>query len=73
MSLHLTAVTLAVTVLYAYRDVWPLMTISLPCADEEEGAIMWVKVSLMVFVSVVTPLCEPFPYVPVDPKVGLHA
>ena len=73
MSLHLTAVTLAVTMLYAYRDVWPLMTISLPCVDEEEGAVMWVKVSLLAFVSVVVPLCEPFPYVPVDPKVSLRA
>ena len=68
LSLHLTLVTLAVTVSYVHRDVWPLMTVTLRPLDESEGAILWMKVALTLFASVVEPLLEPHLYTPVNPK-----
>lgn len=68
-SFHLTSVTLAVCALYAYRDVWPLWTFTLHPIDQAEGGILWAKVALALFISVIEPLFEPYPYVPVDPKV----
>ena len=67
-SLHLTLVSLAVFMPYAYRDIWPAMTFTLRPADEDEGAILWVKIALMLVVGVLVPMCEPYPYVPVDSK-----
>jgi hypothetical protein len=37
--------------------------------DEAEGYLLWVKVSLAVLAGVVVPLLQPYPYVPLDPKV----
>ena len=68
-SFHLTTVTLAVCALYAYRDIWPLLTFTLRPIDEVEGGLLWAKVALIVFISIVEPLFEPYPYVPVDPEV----
>lgn len=68
-SFHLTLVTFAVCVLYCYRDIWPLMTFTLRPADEAEGDILWAKIALLIFVSTVEPLFEPYPYIPVDPTV----
>ncbi|KAJ3558885.1 hypothetical protein NM688_g664 [Phlebia brevispora] len=67
-SFHLTVVTFAVSALYCYRDIWPLMTFTLQPIDEAEGAILWVKIGLMIFVSTVEPLLEPYTYIPVDMK-----
>ena len=69
-SLHLTLVLLAIAAPYAYRDIWPLTTTTLRPLDEDEGKILWAKVALAIFVSLVEPIFEPYPYVPVDPKVG---
>lgn len=69
-SFHLTVVTLSVCGVYAYRDVWPLMTFPLRPVDEAEGGILWAKVALVMFISLVEPAFEPYPYIPVDPKVS---
>ena len=61
-------ISLAACVLYAYRDIWPLMTFTLRPADEAEGAFLWAKVALLLFIGVVVPMCEPYPYIPVDAK-----
>ena len=66
-SFHLTLVTQGVFALYCYRDIWPLMTFTLPPADTY--ATLWAQVSILAFVAVVEPLFEPYPYIPVDPKV----
>ncbi|KAI0685987.1 hypothetical protein BC835DRAFT_1420713 [Cytidiella melzeri] len=65
-SFHLSVVSLVVFALYAYRDIWPLMTFTLRPADEAEGRVLWVKVALATL-AVVLPLFEPYPYIPVDP------
>lgn len=65
-SLHLSAVTLTIFAVYAYRDIWPLMTYTLRPLDEAEGAILWVKVALAGLVGIVLPTFEPYPYIPLD-------
>ena len=37
--------------------------------DAAEGALLWVKYSLLTFVAVVVPLLKPREYRPVDPEV----
>ena len=69
-SLHLSLVTFSILAVYAYRDVWPLMTIPLRPKDEAEGNILWVKIALLAFVGVFLPLFEPYPYIPYDPEVS---
>ena len=65
-SFHLTLVASTLSALYVYRDVWPLMTFALRPVDEDDGAILWLKIALMIFIGVVEPLFEPYRYVPVD-------
>ena len=60
-SHHLSAVTFAVFVLYAYRNLWPLMTFTLVPKDRAEGNIMWAKLALAAFAGAVEPLFEPYP------------
>lgn len=68
-SSHATYVLLALFVSYAYRDIWPLFTFTLTPADLHEGGILWVKVVLAFLGGVALPLLEPYPYIPIDPKV----
>ncbi|PSR81333.1 hypothetical protein PHLCEN_2v6412 [Hermanssonia centrifuga] len=68
MSLHLTLVTFTLFAVYAYRDIWPLMTFTLEPADKAEGSILWVKVAFVAFVGAVEPMFEPYVYIPVDPQ-----
>ncbi|PSS08857.1 hypothetical protein PHLCEN_2v3472 [Hermanssonia centrifuga] len=67
-SLHLTLVTCAFFAVYAYRDIWPLMTFTIEAGDKAEGRIIWAKIALAAFAGVVEPLFEPYAYIPVDPK-----
>lgn len=62
----------AVFAMYAYRDIWPLMTFTLRPKDEIEGCILWVKVALTALAGVIEPVLEPYPYIPLDPSVSLH-
>ncbi|KIP05190.1 hypothetical protein PHLGIDRAFT_14688, partial [Phlebiopsis gigantea 11061_1 CR5-6] len=66
-SLHLTLVSLAVLAVYAYRDIWPLMTFTLQPKDGLEGDLLWVKLGLLLVFGAVLPLFEPYPYIPYDP------
>ena len=61
-------VTVAVLAVYAYRDVWPLMTFTLHPIDSAEGDLLWAKVAVAAFVALL-PLFEPYPYIPYDPAV----
>ncbi|KAI0260155.1 hypothetical protein BC834DRAFT_925973 [Gloeopeniophorella convolvens] len=67
-SKHLSVVLLATLLLYIYRDIWPLLTFTLVPADRAEGFILWFKMTLLAFVTVVVPLAIPRQYTPYDPK-----
>jgi hypothetical protein len=56
---------------YTYRDVWPLITFTLNPADGDEGHLVWIKVALAGIAGVLVPICEPYPYLPVDPEASL--
>ena len=70
-SFHLSVVSLATFALYAYRDIWPLMTFTLRPADEAEGRALWGKVALALLSGVILPALEPYPYIPVDATVSV--
>lgn len=69
-SFHLSMVLLAVCAMYAYRNIWPLLTFTLHPRDGGEGRILWAKMALAGLAGIVMPLFEPYPYVPYDPKVS---
>ena len=69
-SFHLTIVLLSVFGLYAYRNIWPLMTVTLHPRDTHEGRVLWAKMALTGVASILLPLFEPYPYIPVDPKAS---
>jgi hypothetical protein len=56
---------------YTYRDVWPLITFTLDPADGDEGHLVWTKVALAGIAGFLVPMCEPYPYLPVDPEASL--
>ena len=64
---------LVVWAIYAYRDIWPLLTYALYPVDSAEGALLWIKLTLITLAAIFIPLAEPYPYIPVDPKVRLAA
>ncbi|OCH88609.1 P-loop containing nucleoside triphosphate hydrolase protein [Obba rivulosa] len=65
---HLMVLLLVTWSCYAYRDLWPLATFTLSPMDAAEGNILWAKVSILTFATLVIPLCAPRRYIPVDPK-----
>ena len=67
-SIHLFLILLCDFIVYAYRDIWPLLTFALAPLDRAEGAILWVKVALITYAAVIVPLLIPRQYVPVDPS-----
>lgn len=69
-SSHLSLVTFALLALYAYRNIWPLMTFTLEPIDSAEGNILWAKLILLAFVGALEPLLEPYPYIPYDATVS---
>lgn len=71
LSLHLTLVTFTALAVYAYRDIWPLMTFTLEPKDSAEGDLLWAKIAFLALVGALLPLFEPYPYVPYDPTVSL--
>ncbi|OCF31712.1 ATP-binding cassette transporter [Kwoniella heveanensis BCC8398] len=52
--------------LYAYRDLWPLLTYTLDPADIN-NAITWSRVAILSVSAVIIPLLRPRTYVPADP------
>ncbi|KZV64704.1 hypothetical protein PENSPDRAFT_656364 [Peniophora sp. CONT] len=67
-SPHLILILLASFAVYAYRDLWPLMTYTLSPADRQEGALLWVKLVLITYAGVLIPLTIPRAYTPLDPE-----
>jgi hypothetical protein len=68
-SFHLTSLLLGTFSVYAYRNIWPLLTFTLSPADSYEGALLWVKIGLLAFAAIAVPLLVPRQYIPIDPKV----
>ncbi|KAI0775463.1 hypothetical protein BC629DRAFT_1595092 [Irpex lacteus] len=66
-SFHLSLLSFTTFAVYAYRDLWPLLTFTLRPADEAEGKLLWIKVTLALLAGIVLPALEPYPYIPVDP------
>ena len=66
---HLTTLLLVAWGIYAYRDLWPLATLTLSPKDAAEGSILWARVVILSVVAAVVPLCIPHEYIPVDLKV----
>ena len=54
---------------YAYRDVWPLMTYDLKPLDAAEGPILWAKIGILSLAAIVIPLTRSRKYVPYDTAV----
>ncbi|KAI0258843.1 P-loop containing nucleoside triphosphate hydrolase protein [Gloeopeniophorella convolvens] len=65
---HLDVILLATSLVYVYRDIWPLLTFTLEPADGAEGSLLWAKIALLGFSAIVIPLTVPRQYVPYDSK-----
>ncbi|KAK0473305.1 hypothetical protein IW261DRAFT_1342846 [Armillaria novae-zelandiae] len=64
---HFNVVLLATFGVYFYRDLFPLLTYTLPMQDPE-SSILWAKVVLLGVVAVLVPLIMPRAYIPVNTK-----
>ena len=67
-SYHLSSLLLRTFSVYAYRNIWPLLTYTLSPLDACEGALLWVRIGLLAFAAVVIPLLVPRQYNPIDPE-----
>ncbi|KAH7922933.1 hypothetical protein BV22DRAFT_1197033 [Leucogyrophana mollusca] len=67
VSTHLTTLLLAIFAVYAYRDLFPLVTFTKDPKDLHEGYLLWAKVSVLALISVVFPMVSPRQYIPCDP------
>ncbi|KAH7910707.1 hypothetical protein BJ138DRAFT_73634 [Hygrophoropsis aurantiaca] len=63
---HLTTLLLTVFAVFAYRDLYPLLTFANQPKDVREGWILWMKISILSLVSIVFPLISPRQYIPFD-------
>ncbi|KAH9028046.1 hypothetical protein EDB83DRAFT_2526408 [Lactarius deliciosus] len=51
-SLHLSSLLLGTFSVYAYRNIWPLLTFTLSPVDAWEGALLWVRIGLLAFAAI---------------------
>ncbi|KAH9059056.1 hypothetical protein EDB87DRAFT_1577854 [Lactarius vividus] len=58
-SFHLSLLLLGIFSVYAYRNIWPLLTFTLSPVDAWEGPLLWVRVGLLAFATIVIPLLVP--------------
>lgn len=65
---HNIAILLPELVVYSVRDVWPLATYNKQPLDRDEGWVVWAKIGVLFFTSIVIPVFIPNLYKPVDPK-----
>ncbi|KAI0782159.1 P-loop containing nucleoside triphosphate hydrolase protein [Abortiporus biennis] len=56
---HITLVLFASFAVFAYRDVWPLATYTITPMDDPEGGLLWIKIALLAYSSVIIPLFAP--------------
>ncbi|KAH9166021.1 hypothetical protein EDB89DRAFT_2115943 [Lactarius sanguifluus] len=55
-SLHFSSLLLGTLFVYAYRNIWPLLTFTLSPVDAWEGPLLWVRIGLLTFAAIVIPL-----------------
>ncbi|KAH9028060.1 hypothetical protein EDB83DRAFT_1910199 [Lactarius deliciosus] len=67
-SFHLSSLLLGTFSVYAYRNIWPLLTFTLSPVDAWEGPLLWVRIGLLTFAAIVIPLLVPRQYIPIDTK-----
>lgn len=68
-SAYLTSILTLTFMVYAVRDLWPLLTFTLEPQDGKEGMWMWIKVGLLGLTALAIPLLQPREHIPLDPKV----
>ncbi|KAH9030174.1 hypothetical protein EDB84DRAFT_1562614 [Lactarius hengduanensis] len=51
-SLHLSSLLLGTFSVYAYRNIWPLLTFTLSPVDAWEGPLLWVRIGLLTFAAI---------------------
>ncbi|KAG8899583.1 hypothetical protein FRC01_010451, partial [Tulasnella sp. 417] len=66
-SSHLTTLLFVAWSIFAYRDLYPLVTYTMHPVDAD-GWVTWVRVGLLTLVGLVLPLVVPRRFVPVNPK-----
>ncbi|KAH8986094.1 hypothetical protein EDB92DRAFT_1949372 [Lactarius akahatsu] len=71
-SFHLSLLLLGTFSVYAYRNIWPLLTFALSPVDAWEGALLWVRTGILAFAAIVIPLLVPYQYIPIDPKAIIN-
>lgn len=64
---HLDIFLFVTWLLYAYRNLYPLLTYDLKPTDLD-NAITWSRVGLLSFIAVLVPLFRPRSYSPADPR-----
>ncbi|KAH9019330.1 hypothetical protein EDB83DRAFT_2508434 [Lactarius deliciosus] len=67
-SFHLSSLLLGTFSVYAYRNIWPLLTFTLSPVDAWEGPLLWVRIGFLTFAAIVIPLLVPRQYIPIDTK-----
>lgn len=67
-SAHLVVVLLALFSVYAYRDLYPLLTFIEEPQDSHEGRLLWAKLVILTTISIILPVMCPTQYIPVDPE-----
>ncbi|KAJ8594877.1 hypothetical protein M405DRAFT_759938 [Rhizopogon salebrosus TDB-379] len=67
VSNHLATLLFAMFAVFAFRDLWPLVTFHQHPKDIREGALLWAKIVVLFLTSVVFPVVSPRQYIPVDP------
>ncbi|KAI6136946.1 hypothetical protein F5141DRAFT_1077700 [Pisolithus sp. B1] len=67
-STHLVIVLLALFSVYAYRDLYPLLTFTEEPQDLHEGRLLWAKLAILTSISIILPVMCPTQYIPVDPE-----
>lgn len=69
VSNHLATLLFATFAVFAYRDLWPLITFHEQPKDLDEGVLLWAKVAVLFLTSIIFPLVSPRQYIPIDPAV----
>ena len=70
---HLVVILGTVFAVYAYRDLWPLLTFTKMPSDLRDGSLLWAKLAVLGLVAIVIPLTVPRQYIPHDAQACHHS
>ncbi|TCD60066.1 hypothetical protein EIP91_010784, partial [Steccherinum ochraceum] len=65
---HSSVVLAIAWVVFAYRDLYPLATLTKEPMDAEDGVVLWAYIGILTIAAVIVPLFVPRVYTPIDPK-----